>query len=60
VHKIHITEMKNPLKIITGKSEEEVPLGRWSHILEDNIEMDFRIIGSEDLNWSMFAQDMAK
>jgi hypothetical protein len=28
VHKIHITEMKNPLKIITGKSEEEVPLGR--------------------------------
>jgi hypothetical protein len=35
-------EMRNAYKILVGKPERGRPLGRLSHIWEDNIKMDVR------------------
>jgi hypothetical protein len=44
-------EMRNEYKILTGKSERSKPLGRRRHRWEDNIKMDHKEIGCEDMGW---------
>jgi hypothetical protein len=43
-------EMRNSYKILVGKPEEKIPLGRPRHGWEDNIKMDLRGIGLEGMD----------
>jgi hypothetical protein len=44
-------------RILVGKPEGRRPLGRPRHRWEDNIRMDIRGIGCNDVNWIDVAQD---
>jgi hypothetical protein len=37
--------------MLVGKPEEKGPLGRCRHILENNIKVDIRDIGCENIDW---------
>jgi hypothetical protein len=50
--------MRNAYKILVGKPEGKSPLGRPRHRWEDNIKMDLREIGWEDVDLMQLAQDM--
>jgi hypothetical protein len=43
--------MGNKYNSIGRKPEWKILLGRPTHRWEDNIKMDFKAIGSEDVNW---------
>jgi hypothetical protein len=53
-------EMKSVYKMSVGKPEEKQPLKRPRHGWEDNIRMDPREIGWEDVDLFHLAQDMEK
>jgi hypothetical protein len=40
-----------------GKSEENRPLGRFTHSWEDNVIKDLKDMGREDEQWIHLAQD---
>ena len=44
-------------RIVVEKSEGKIPLGRCSHRWKDNIRMDLKKIGWEDVEWSDLAQE---
>jgi hypothetical protein len=44
-------EMRNAHNILVGKPERKRPLGRPRHKWEDNIRIDLREIGWEDVDW---------
>jgi hypothetical protein len=50
-------EMRNVYKILVGKSERKIPLGRPRRRWEDNIRMDLREIRWEVVEWIHQAQD---
>jgi len=50
-------EMRNVYKILVGKSERKIPLGRPRRRWEDNIRMDLREIRWEVVEWIHLAQD---
>jgi hypothetical protein len=50
-HVARMGEIKNSYSILVGKPEEKRPLGRPRRRWEDNIIMDLREIGSEDVDW---------
>jgi hypothetical protein len=43
--------MRNAYKILVGKSERKRLIGRPRHRCDDNIRMDLREIGWEDVDW---------
>jgi len=45
-------------EILGGKPEGKRPLGRCRHRWEDNVIMDLREVGWEDVNWIHLAQDI--
>jgi hypothetical protein len=49
--------MRNAHKILDAKPKGKTPLGRTRHRWEDNIKMDPRTIGCEDVDWIHLAQD---
>jgi len=49
--------MRNMYKIFIGKSEGKQPCRRLRHRCEDEIRMDLRQIGWEDMNWIHLAED---
>jgi hypothetical protein len=49
--------MRNAYKFVIGKSEGKRPLGRRRRRWEDNIRMDLRELGCEDVDWIHLAQD---
>jgi hypothetical protein len=49
--------MRNVYKIVVRKPEGKRPLGRPRCRWEDNIRMDIRKMGWEDVNWIHLAQD---
>jgi hypothetical protein len=49
-------EVRNAYNIV-GKHEGKRPLGRHGHRWEDNIRMDVREIGWEDVDWIHLALD---
>jgi hypothetical protein len=53
-------EMRNAYKHLVGKREGKRPLGRRRCGWEDNIRMDLREIGRENVAWMHLAQDMDK
>jgi hypothetical protein len=50
--------MKNVYKILVGEPEGKRPLVRLRRRWEDNIRMDLRESGWEDVDWMHLAQDM--
>jgi hypothetical protein len=50
-------EMRNAYKILVGKPEVKIPLGRPRRTCEDNIKIDFREIGLERVNLIHLGQD---
>jgi len=49
--------MRNAYKILVGKPEGKKPLGRPSRRWEDNIRMDFKEIGWEDMDRMNLGED---
>jgi hypothetical protein len=50
-------EMRKAYRILVHKSEGKRPLGRLRRRWEDNIKIDLRKIGWEDVDWIHLAQD---
>jgi hypothetical protein len=55
-HAIRVGEVRNAYKILVGKPEGKRPLGRPGRRWEDNIRMNFREIGWEDVDCIHLAQ----
>jgi hypothetical protein len=51
------TDKRNEYKILVGKPEGKRPLARPRRRWEDNIRMDLRAVGCEDVEWIYLAQD---
>jgi hypothetical protein len=50
-------EVRGAYKILVGRPEGRIPLGRPRHRREDNIRMDLGEIGFGDADWIHLAQD---
>jgi hypothetical protein len=50
-------EKRNAYRILVGKPEGKIPLGRPRRRWEDNIKMDLREIGWGGMDWIDVAQD---
>jgi hypothetical protein len=50
-------EKRNVYRILVGKPEGKIPLGRPRRRLVDSIKMDLREIGWDDMDWIDLAQD---
>jgi hypothetical protein len=50
-------EKRNAYRILVGKPEVKIPLGRPRHRWEDNIRMDLIEIGWGGIDWIDLAQD---
>ena len=50
-HVARMEEDRNSYKILTGKPTGKRSLGRLRHRWEDNIRMDFKVIGINTRNW---------
>jgi hypothetical protein len=56
-HVACIVQVINAYKILVRKSEGKRPRGRRRRRWEDNIRMDLREVGWEDVDWICLAQD---
>jgi hypothetical protein len=56
-HVVRIGEKRNAYKILVGKPEEKRPLGRPRCRWVDNIKMDLRGIGWDDMDWIDLVHD---
>jgi hypothetical protein len=50
-------ETRNAYRILVGKPERKRPLGRLRRRWVDNIKIDLREIGCDDVDWMDLAQD---
>jgi hypothetical protein len=50
-------ERRGVCRVLVGKPEGNIPLGKPGHIWDDNITMDLQEVGCEGLNWIELAQD---
>jgi hypothetical protein len=50
-------ENRNAYRILVGKADGKIPLGRPRHRWVDNIKTDLRKIGWDSLDWIDMAQD---
>jgi hypothetical protein len=50
-------ENRGVYRVLVGKPEEKIPLGRPMHKWEDNIKMDLQEVRSEGMDWIGMAQD---
>jgi hypothetical protein len=51
-HVARMGETRNAYRILVGKPEGKIPLGRPRFRWVDNIKMDLREIGWDDMNWT--------
>jgi hypothetical protein len=56
-HVARMGEERGAYRILLGRPEGRRPLGRPRRRWEDNIKMDIREVGWEDMNWIELAQD---
>lgn len=54
-HVARLGKMTNPCTVITGKPEGKGPPGRPKRRSEDNIKLDVRKVGCENINWTEMA-----
>jgi hypothetical protein len=50
-------EGRDVYRVLVGRPEDKIPLGRPRRRCEDNIKMDLREIGIDGANWIRLAQD---
>jgi hypothetical protein len=50
-------KMRNAYKTLVGKPERKRPLGRCRHRGEENMKMDVKEIGCEDMDWIHIVQN---
>ena len=50
-------ERRGVYRVLVGKPEGKIPLGRPRHKWEDNINMDLQDVGGGGLDWINLAQD---
>jgi hypothetical protein len=50
-------EGRGMYRVVVGKPEGKIPLGRPRHIWEDNIKMDLQKVGFGGMDWIKLAQD---
>jgi hypothetical protein len=56
-HVARIGENRNAYRLLVGKPEEKIPLGRPRRMRVDNIRMDLGKVGWGDVDWIGLAQD---
>jgi hypothetical protein len=56
-HVAYMWKKRNVYRILVGKPEGKIPLGRPTHRWEDNVKMDLREIGWGGMDWIPLAQD---
>ncbi|KAJ4451229.1 hypothetical protein ANN_02689 [Periplaneta americana] len=56
-HVARMGESRNADRVLVGRPEEKIPLGRLRRRWEDNIKMDLREVGYDDRDWINLAQD---
>ncbi|KAJ4434549.1 hypothetical protein ANN_23111 [Periplaneta americana] len=56
-HVARMGESRNAFRVLVGRPEGKIPLGRPRRRWEDNIKMDLREVGYEDRDWINLAQD---
>jgi hypothetical protein len=56
-HVARMGEKRNAYRILVGKPEGKIPLGRPRHRWVDNIKMNLREVGWDDMDWIYLAQD---
>jgi hypothetical protein len=56
-HVVRMGEERSAYRILVGRPEGRRPLRRPRRRWEDNIKMDIREVGWEDMNWIELAQD---
>ncbi|KAJ4443480.1 hypothetical protein ANN_05152 [Periplaneta americana] len=56
-HVAHMGESRNAYRMLVGRPEGKIPLGRPRRRWEDNIKMDLREVGYVDRGWINLAQD---
>jgi hypothetical protein len=59
-HVARMGEGRGVYRVLVGKPEEKRPLGRPRRRWEDNIKMDLRKIGIDEVNWIQLAQDRVR
>jgi hypothetical protein len=59
-HVACIREKRGVYRVLVGKPEGKKPFARYRHRWEDNIEMDFKEIEWEGMDWINLAQDRNK
>jgi hypothetical protein len=52
-----VGESRGIYRVLVGKPEGRIPLGRPRHRWEDNIKMDLKEVGCEGMDWIELAQD---
>ena len=50
-------QSRNAYRVLVGKPEGKIPLGRPRRRLEDNIKMDLRYVGCDPGEWMDVAED---
>ncbi|KAJ4449410.1 hypothetical protein ANN_00809 [Periplaneta americana] len=56
-HVARMGEFRNSYRVLVGRPEEKIPLGRPRRRREDNIKMDLREVGYDGRDWINLAQD---
>jgi hypothetical protein len=56
-HVADMREKRNACRILVGKPEEKIPLGRPRRRWKDNIKMDLKEIGWGGMDWFYLTQD---
>jgi hypothetical protein len=56
-HVARMGEGRDIYRVLVGRPEGKRPLGRPRRRWEDNIKMDLREIGIDEVNWIQLAQD---
>ena len=55
-HVSRMEQTRNAYRVLVGKPEGKIPLGRLRRRWEDNIKMDLREVGCDPGDWINFAQ----
>jgi len=55
-HVAQMGERRGIYRVLVGKPEGKIPLGRPQHRWEDNIKMDLQEVGCGGMNWIELAQ----
>ena len=56
-HVTHMEQSRNAYRVLEGKPEGKRPLGMPRHRWEDNIKMDFRVVGCDPGDLIALAED---